>query len=1083
MPGLFNIALKSLKFYRKQAFYQFLIIAILCAVITGSLLTGHSVRSSLKRTAAEHLGNTGILISSGIRYFDRDLAGKLKKSVNSSGFLEIKGSIQSLASQESENNATIFAIDDDFFRFHGNDKQKVNQGEAIINKRLADQLGIKPGDDVAIRFDEISDIPADAPFAPGNEDGMSLVLKAGAIAGPEEAGNFSLTISQITPYNIFLNISDLDAYFGRKFSFNRLVADRSSGLSAGEAEKILAENLEPAHIGLKPRLTNTGHPEVISTRIFLDEPLIEAVSEKIRGSAPVITYLANRIGYAGNSTPYSFVSAIPEEVYPEVPKAGSVIINNWLAEDLGASAGDSLEITWYSPDSLNHLVEKSRIFPVQGIVAMDGAWGDRTLMPEFPGIAGSESCSDWDAGVPINTNQIRQKDEDYWRDYKGTPKAFINYETGREIWGSNFGPATAIRFPSDYPVEEIERTLAGSIDPFIAGFFVSDIWSESLRAADNSVDFGTLFLSLGFFLIFASFVLLSFSVTYYFEMKRRDVSALYSLGFKNKAIRKILFSESAIISAAGCLAGAVTGYFVNAAVISALNSVWRGAVQTNTLVPAFDVTTLLTGFAATFIVILVFMYISTGRMLRMLSEKSKSYYNPPSPGLNLALLAGSFFVALAFFVLSLSKNDNEVMFSFISGAFLFAAMILVWRQYRMKGSKASYSGKGGNRFISGKYYSFFPSHAVTPVLFIAAGVFAVFITIVNRKDFSAGMNERSSGTGGYKLWLETSVPLSEDLNTPAGRRNLGLDEDSLSGLTFIQMKRLPGNDASCLNLNHITSPPLLGADAQDLAAAGAFSFAKRIDGNEGKNAWELLEQDAGRGVVYGIADQTVLDWGLKIGVGDTLALRAESGERLDIVIAASLKTSVFQGYVIISKNNLARYFPSVSGNSVFLAEFTGEPGSYRSLLSERLYSYAPGISTTAERLRAFYEITNTYLSVFGVFGGLGMITGIAGLGFVLLRNYSRRKREFALMISTGFTAAGIRKMIFSEQSGILLAGILSGLIPAIVSTLPSLRSNHEVPWIFLAGVIAAIYITGVMAVIISSRTVKEDNLVDALRKD
>ena len=28
----------------------------------------------------------------------------------------------------------------------------------------------------------------------------------------------------------------------------------------------------------------------------------------------------------------------------------------------------------------------------------------------------------------------------------------------------------------------------------------------------------------------------------------------------------------------------------------------------------------------------------------------------------------------------------------------------------------------------------------------------------------------------------------------------------------------------------------------------------------------------------------------------------------------------------------------------------------------------------------FYEVTNTYLSVFGVFGALGMITGIAGLG-------------------------------------------------------------------------------------------------------
>ena len=73
---------------------------------------------------------------------------------------------------------------------------------------------------------------------------------------------------------------------------------------------------------------------------------------------------------------------------------------------------------WYSPDSLNKLIENSSSFIVNKIVEIKGIWSDSLLMPDFPGISGSESCSDWDAGVPIKMGEIRNKDEDYWNRYK-----------------------------------------------------------------------------------------------------------------------------------------------------------------------------------------------------------------------------------------------------------------------------------------------------------------------------------------------------------------------------------------------------------------------------------------------------------------------------------------------------------------------------------------------------------------------------------------------------------------------------------------------------------------------------------------
>jgi putative ABC transport system permease protein len=128
-------------------------------------------------------------------------------------------------------------------------------------------------------------------------------------------------------------------------------------------------------------------------------------------------------------------------------------------------------------------------------------------------------------------------------------------------------------------------------------------------------------------------------------------------------------------------------------------------------------------------------------------------------------------------------------------------------------------------------------------------------------------------------------------------------------------------------------------------------------------------------------------------------------------------------------------------------------------------------------------VTNTYLTVFGVFGALGMITGIAGLGFVLLRNYNFRKREFALMMATGFSVNKIRRMILSEQMLILIAGIISGVIPAIVATLPSLKNSPDIPWLYLILMVSAILLTGSAALFFSVRAVTNDSLTASLKRE
>ena len=1085
--GIFQIIVSSLRFNRKPVLYQILIIALLTAVITGSLLTGKSVRTSLKKTASERLGNTGIVISSGIRLFNNELVDRFESAAEakSTGLLEIIGYSQSLISRKGAFNTHIYGVGDDFFSFHGNSSISVKKGEVVINRKLASHLDVNPGDEIILRYTDVSDIPADAPFAPAAEEGKSVVMKIGAIIEPEQGGNFSLMISQITPMNIFVNLADLQSASAKSLKINRLLINKDITVSASGALDVLKKALKSSDAGLKIRsVAKTGEQELISDRIFIDLQVITAINNLIPASSPAITYLANRIKSDSGSSPYSFVSAIPSSIYPEITSGNEIIINTWLAEDLKVKSGESIQMFWYAPDSLNKLVEKNEVFVVNRIVKIEGIWADSLLMPDFPGISGSESCSDWDAGVPIEMDEIRDKDEEYWKKYKGIPKAFINYEKGRQIWGSNFGPATAIRFKNGISFDEIVTKLEGTLDPGLLGFTVLDLANESVSAANESVDFGTLFLSLGFFLIVASVVLLSFAVSFYFDTKRGIINTFFALGFTNRWIDRLFFLESSIIGVIGCFIGAFAGFLVNILITGALNSVWQGAVQTNTLTASFDIVPVMTGVVVTIIILTIFMRFKTMRYLKGLNRKKKENHHTASSGINLLFLISSFIITITLLVCSFLLESDNTALSFGAGTLLLVSLILFWRQlYLRRITNTSGRLKDGKN-LSRLYYSFYPSHAVTPILFIAAGIFAVFITGVNRMDFDEELLKRSSGTGGYLLWCEGNIPVTDDPVTERGRINLGLDDDTLAGMRFTTMKRSAGNDASCLNLNHITSPPLLGVDPGDFISREAFSFAKILKSENSDNPWHFLTSNPVPGTIYGIADQTVLDWGLKLSVGDTLILRAESGQRLNIIIAAGLKSSVFQGYLIIGKENFSRYFPSVSGSSVLLVD--GEPGLidlYKAILDERLANYGLNIELTTERLRAFYVVTNTYLSVFGVFGAMGMITGVAGLGFVLLRNYNRRKREFALMLATGYTIKQIRNSILSEQVLILFVGVISGSVSAVIATLPSLISGQDIPWIYLIMMILVISVTGLTAIFLSIRSVSGSELISSLKKE
>jgi len=118
-------------------------------------------------------------------------------------------------------------------------------------------------------------------------------------------------------------------------------------------------------------------------------------------------------------------------------------------------------------------------------------------------------------------------------------------------------------------------------------------------------------------------------------------------------------------------------------------------------------------------------------------------------------------------------------------------------------------------------------------------------------------------------------------------------------------------------------------------------------------------------------------------------------------------------------------------------------------------------------------------------GALGLLVGIFGLVVVLSRSVMERRQEIALLKAVGYGKRTIRRMISREYMLLLLAGIATGFLAAIVATLPSLLSAHTgTSFTSIALWLGILVANGWIWIRLITRTaLKEKILNDALRNE
>lgn len=1087
--------LKSFRFFSKQHIAVFLAALISSAVLTGALIVGDSVKYSLNNLVNKRLGNIEYALLTGDRFVSSQLSAEISKDLNipTSSLLMMQGIAINTENQKRINKAQIVGIDNSFWSLSYVEMSELKADEVIISKNIADKLNLSIDSELLLRIHNADVIPLNSPFTTDEEHSVAMRVTVKAIADDKSLGRFSFRNNQAAPYNIFINKEVLAEKLELSGLSNIIIATGNEYIDYSTLDYSLRKNWTLSDAGLKTnKHVDSDIIDLISQRIFIDNTTSNNVSNIKIPNEKLLTYFVNSFRHNNNETPYSFVTAASNKFLGEEITKTEIIINSWLAEDLNVVIGDTLELEFFVIGPLRSLIEKSESFVIKKVIPATNNYADQALMPDFPGLSDAGNCNEWDTGIPINLKKIRDKDEKYWTDFKGTPKAYISLDKGLELWNNKFGNYTSIRFDSKTILNaELEEEVLATIDPKDLNLTFIDVRSDGIRAASNGVDFGELFLSLSFFVIASAILLMVLIYSLNLENRKHELGVLTALGFTKKQILRLRFSESLPTIILSSIIGGLAGILYNKAMISGLNSVWNDAIHADMLEINIVPQTIITGIIIGVIISLLSIYLVTARRLKKtiistIQDQADSHNlkkNRFSKIIALTGISGSIALVL-YSVLGSIENSTSLT---LTGGLLFIVGCVPLISIMMNKKN---SGKDSQK----KTLDFWSlaiintgrnkSRNIAVIALLAIGTFTIIVTGANRLTFSGTENQRKSGTGGYKLWVENTLPLLQNLNTDEGKKHYGLENERiLDNVSFVQLNNLPGDDASCLNLNQVQNPQILGINSKVFDSLGAFSFAKLL--TESDNPWLELDKDYGPDIIPAIADQTIIQWGIMKSIGDTLTYVNESGKDIKLVLVGGLKSSVFQGNILISEKHFIVNFPGSSGSNIMLIDVPEvDIDEVESLLNNFLTDYGIEIYSASKRLQDFYSVTNTYLTIFMILGGLGVILGTFGLGIVLMRNMIERKHEIAIFEALGFKKSQIFKLIFTENLFLLIAGIVVGFISATIAILPSILSPaFHIPGSFLFVLILIVFISGLLWIYIPARLVMKNMLIENLRKE
>lgn len=971
--------------------------AICVAVIAGSLIVGDSVRESLRLRALDRLNDTrSVVISTdgylGVKALDELSLGENSKAVLlSDGFVSRGGRLYPV---------TVWGMD------RLPDGSPIPEGRISINTELARHLGDLDDPHIVLRLPDDGLVPSSSLFVTGRYS-TSMRLEFLSTLDASSGGNLSLRNGQVIPYNVFVSRREVCDLLGIGDKLNVI-------LSPEEMPAKDLSRLSPETLGIRYE-----DGRITSDRVFFKAGVVDKLSSACEDSDRLFSYLVNSIEKAGSSIPYSFATAL--DSWHGTPLEGA-ILSDYAAKRLGAGKGDEVKVTYWVADELKNLTEKSLSLPVQDIVPLGDLVADGHLSADFPGLSDSQRCSDWESDLPIDMSRITDQDEDYWATYKSTPKILLPYNKMREEWSDTWGDATQIRTSSSSGVIEVIDANDFSISSF-------QPLDNALDSATSGVDFGGLFLALGCFILIAALLLMYSPLGEMFSLRKDEFALLRSVGYPDKTISRILYREALPAVGTGALSGVITAVLYAGGVIFLLGNIWSGATHTDGFTLHPRLTAIIIGIISSLVLAFAVIWFS---IRKSLSIKAKPSKKRSGNGARTAAIGCSAALIISI-ILGLLSDFTVIMF-IITGCLGLASGLLWTSHFIKKGEPSSLNRQA---FLK-QSLRYSRTDVMAGMAALALGVFITFAVGLNRQDFS---DKRSlvGGTGGFDYWCDLTVPLRHDISTPEGRIAAGL-EDLEDDAFVMQCVLVGGDDASCLNLNKVSTPGVIGFRESDFLRS---SFKIKDNIFSLKDDEEILRKMTEEDVVYGLVDETVLMWGLMLSLGDTLRYTGPGGQEIDVIIAGTLPNTVFQGSVLVPESVVRERWDQRGSGLLLVKSDSPEAAA---TLETALNEYGIRAVPCTEKLRIFNSVTDTYLTIFLMLGAIGLLLGVASLVIGVRKRLAGKKKDIRLERSLGFEDETIARNLENENILPPVIAILLGFASAILSVVTSFGTISPATW-------------------------------------
>ncbi|MCY3932486.1 MAG: ABC transporter permease [Acidobacteria bacterium] len=1135
--------LPSLRHYWRSNVAVVLTAAVATSVLTGALMVGDSVRGSLRQLTLDRLGGIDHALL-GAGFFRERLRDELAaygqfsaRYGPVSAAILMQGSVVEPESGRRAARVNVQGIDDEFAAFFPGREEALDlsrpEGQLFaslaVNRSLAEALAVEPGDSVVLYLERPSEAPRASLMGEKDPEDQLESVRLSVVSVLDDAGpgSFGLAPHQNQPLVGYARLRDLQRELDRRGLANALLVGERAGAGDGaEADPEAAVLDLERWIRSQARAEDFSlafveaedHLRVATSQIVFGEELAAAV-EVLAADAGVealgvSTYLANRAAAEnGSAAPYSTIAALDTGRAGELGVLrladgraapalgpGEVLVNTFLAEDLEIGEGDRLEVDYFVVGDREQLVERTVRTTVAGVVEMAGWAADRDLTPDFPGVADADNMSDWDPTFPVNLGRIRDRDEAYWDEYRGTPKLFVDLDYGAELWSSRFGLLTSLRL---LPAEgsdparlriALEAEAPASIALHAAGLAVEPVKAAGLRGATGATDFGGLFIGFSLFLIVSAALLVGLFFRLGTESRASEMGLLLALGHGIRRVRRRFLLEGALLGGAGVLLGLGGAVLYAGAMMAALRTLWRSAVGSSHLYLHVEPLTLALGGAGSLLVVFFAIRGAVGRLaavspIRLLrGETAELPATVSAPGRRARWtrgIAGGLAVALLGGSAAAPASAAAYLF-FSGGACLLVAGLAgftLWLRRRPEAPLRGWSWRTGSSMAAANA-SLNPGRSLLCAALVASASFVIVAVGAYGLRFGEETRNLDSGAGGFDLVAESDVSILADLASVEGRYDLGFGReasDLVGGNEIVAFRTVPGDDISCLNLFQPERPRLLGAPPE-FVERGGFRFQSLVD-RAGDNPWALLEEDLGPGVVPAIGDFNSVMWILHSGLGQSIEMETERGETIELRLVGLLRKSVFQSELVISEANLAEHFPSRTGASYFLLRTpAGERERTMQELERTLSGFGFDAVPIAQRLQAYQAVENTYLGTFQTLGGLGLLLGTLGLSVVLLRNLLERRGELATMQAIGFWRRALAWLVVAENGLLLAAGVTVGAASALVAVSPHLLGGHAlVPWFSLGLTLLLVLAAGTLASLAAVRRVTREDLLPALR--